>query len=146
MDSPAVRPEMATATATATAMEAAPAETGVPAGEGRVSAARVSLLVLYTPRLEECRRFYGDLGLAFAAERHGRGPEHYAAVLPDGMVLELYPARDGRLTGALRLGLAVDAEDMRPALAPGRHRFTDPDGRAVEITAVGRTGCGSAQG
>ncbi|MFZ3495705.1 glyoxalase/bleomycin resistance/dioxygenase family protein [Streptomyces sp. 5.8] len=142
MDSSAVRPDTATATAT----EAASAEPGVPAGEGRVSTARVSLLVLYTPRLEECRRFYAALGLAFTAERHGRGPEHYAAVLPDGMVLELYPARDDRLTGVLRLGLAVDAEVTRPPLAPGRHRFTDPDGRTVEITAAGRTGCRSAQG
>lgn len=127
---------------------ASSAEAGVPGGDGRTSTVRVSLLVLYTPRLEDCRRFYADLGLAFTAERHGRGPEHYAAVLPDGLVLELYPARDDRLTGALRLGLglAVDAEVTSPPLAPGRHRLVDPDGRTVEITAVGRTGCGSAQG
>lgn len=115
------------------------------------SPARLSLLVLYTPRLEDCRRFYADLGLGFTAERHGRGPDHYAAVLPDGMVLELYPAGDDRLTGALRLGLAVDAAGARPPLAPGRHRLVDPDGRTVEITAVeitaaGRTEGGSAQG
>lgn len=133
MDSPAARPSSST-------------DIGVPGGEGRASGARVSLLVLYTPRWEECRRFYADLGLAFTAERHGRGPEHYAAVLPDGMVLELYPARDDRLTGALRLGLAVDADVTRPPLTPGRHRFTDPDGRTVEITAVGRAESGSAQG
>ncbi|WP_327308214.1 glyoxalase/bleomycin resistance/dioxygenase family protein [Streptomyces sp. NBC_01298] len=121
----------------------------VPGRAGRASAVRVSLLVLYTPRLEECRRFYGDLGLAFTPERHGRGPEHYAAVLPDGMVIELYPARDDRLTGALRLGLAVPAFDgsaTRPRLAPGRQRLVDPDGRTVEITAVGPTEAGSAQG
>ncbi|MFI5763536.1 MULTISPECIES: VOC family protein [unclassified Streptomyces] len=120
------------------------------------STPRLSLLVLYTPQLEDCRRFYADLGLAFTAERHGRGPEHYAAVLPDGMVLELYPATDERLTGSLRLGLAVDAAAVRPPLAPGRHRLVDPDGRtvevsavevtAVEVTAVGRTEGGSAQG
>ncbi|MFF3213291.1 glyoxalase/bleomycin resistance/dioxygenase family protein [Streptomyces sp. NPDC002886] len=119
----------------------------VPGREGQASAVRVSLLVLYTTRWEECRRFYGDLGLAFTAERHGRGPEHYAAVLPDGMVIELYPARDDRLTGALRLGLAVPAFDgSAGGLAPGRHRLVDPDGRTVEVTAVGRTEAGSAQG
>ncbi|MFD5143503.1 glyoxalase/bleomycin resistance/dioxygenase family protein [Streptomyces sp. NPDC058401] len=100
------------------------------------STTRLSLLVLYTPRVEDCRRFYADLGLAFTAERHGRGPEHYAAVLPDGTVLELYPATGECLSGALRLGLAVDGAAVRPPLAPGRHRLVDPDGRTVEITAV----------
>ncbi|MET9853808.1 glyoxalase/bleomycin resistance/dioxygenase family protein [Streptomyces sp. NPDC006450] len=137
MDSPAARPAPST-------------EIGASGGDGRAPGAQVSLLVLYTARWEECRRFSADLGLTFTAERHRRGPEHYAAVLPDGMVLELYPARDDRLTGALRLGLAVDAEVTRPPLAPGRHRFVDPDGRTVEINAEGRTEwrteCGSAQG
>ncbi|KQV13652.1 hypothetical protein [Kitasatospora sp. Root107] len=96
---------------------------------------RMTLLVLYTPQLEECRRFYTSLGLAFTAERHGRGPEHYAAVLPDGTVLELYPARPGRRTHALRLGLAVPGDITDPPLGPGRHQLTDPDGRIVEILA-----------
>ncbi|MFJ7265113.1 hypothetical protein ACIQV3_00320 [Streptomyces sp. NPDC099050] len=52
--------------------------------------------MLYTPRVEECRRFYGSAA--------------------------------------------------RPRIAPGRHRLVDPDGRTVEITAVGRTESGSAQG
>lgn len=119
---------------------------GSPVEEGSAPTARVSLLVLYTARLEECRLFYAALGLDFTAERHGRGPEHYAAVLPDGLVLELYPARDGRLTGALRLGLVVDGAATRPRLGPGRHLFVDPDGRTVEVTAVGPTEGGSAQG
>jgi hypothetical protein len=62
------------------------------------SSIRATLLVLYSPRLEECRRFYGDLGLCFTAEQHGQGPRHYAAVLADGLVVELYPARPGRET------------------------------------------------
>ncbi|MER5961433.1 glyoxalase/bleomycin resistance/dioxygenase family protein [Streptomyces sp. NPDC002057] len=93
----------------------------------------VTLLVLYSPQLEECRRFYQGLGLDFAAERHGQGPEHYAAVLPNGMVFELYPARPGRQTDALRLGLAVDGSTATPQLTPGRHILTDPDGRTVEV-------------
>jgi catechol 2,3-dioxygenase-like lactoylglutathione lyase family enzyme len=40
------------------------------------SVTRVTLLVLYTPQLEECRDFYTRLGLAFAAEQHGHGPAH----------------------------------------------------------------------
>ncbi|MCP3818468.1 glyoxalase/bleomycin resistance/dioxygenase family protein [Streptomyces sp. A3M-1-3] len=80
------------------------------------SVIRVTLLVLYSPQLEECRRFYRGLGLSFTAERHGQGPE--------------------QRTGALRLGLAVNESTITPALAPGRHVLTDPDGRTVEVTAL----------
>ncbi|KRD06178.1 MULTISPECIES: hypothetical protein [unclassified Streptomyces] len=97
--------------------------------------ARVTLLVLYSPELEECRRFYEDLGLVFTAERHGQGPEHYAAVLADGAVFELYPSRAGRQTDVLRLGLAVDGRSATPPLTPGHHLLTDPDGRTVEAHA-----------
>jgi catechol 2,3-dioxygenase-like lactoylglutathione lyase family enzyme len=97
---------------------------------------RMTLLVLYTSRLEECRAFYAGLGLDFAAEQHGQGPRHYAAVLADGTVLELYPARPGRRTEALRLGLAVAAAAADPPFRPGRHQVTDPDGRVVEVLAV----------
>ncbi|MFM9594877.1 glyoxalase/bleomycin resistance/dioxygenase family protein [Streptomyces scabiei] len=95
--------------------------------------ARVTLLVLYSPLLEECRHFYQGLGLSFAAERHGQGPAHYAAVLGDGVVFELYPARPDRQTDALRLGLRVDGTKSTPPLPPGRHLLTDPDGRTVEV-------------
>ncbi|MFF9035938.1 glyoxalase/bleomycin resistance/dioxygenase family protein [Streptomyces sp. NPDC014892] len=98
--------------------------------------ARVTLLVLYSPQLEECRRFYQDLGLDFTAERHGQGPEHHAAVLGDGTVFELYPARPDRRTDALRLGLAVNGARATPPLARGRHLLTDPDGRTVEVHAT----------
>ena len=101
--------------------------------------ARVTLLVLYTTRLEDCLRFYRGLGLSFTAERHGGGPEHYAAVLAgDGVVIELYPAREGwagRGTEALRLGLAVEGAAATPVLAVGRHTFADPDGRTVVVDA-----------
>lgn len=100
------------------------------------STPRLSLLVLYTGRLEACREFYAGLGAVFAAERHGQGPAHWAAVLADGTVFELYPARPGRETGALRLGLTVEARAAVPPLAPGDHLLTDPDGRTVEVRAV----------
>ena len=94
---------------------------------------RVTLLVLYCERLEECRLFYANLGLDFAAEQHGQGPGHYAAVLSGGTVFELYPVRAGLEKSALRLGLAIDGSAATPPLASGRHRLTDPDGRVVEV-------------
>jgi catechol 2,3-dioxygenase-like lactoylglutathione lyase family enzyme len=99
------------------------------------NAIRTTLVVLYSPRLEECRRFYSDLGMNFTAEQHGQGPQHYAAVFIDGAVFELYPARSDRQTGALRLGLAIDGTTTSPTLTPGHHVLTDPDGRTVEIHA-----------
>ncbi len=99
------------------------------------TAARVMLLVLYTDRLEECREFYGALGVEFTPEQHGQGPRHYAAVLADGTVFEVYPATAERRTGSVRLGLQVDSATAEPPLEPGRHLMTDPDGRVVEIQA-----------
>lgn len=99
------------------------------------STPRLTLLVLYTPQLEACYRFYSDLGLAFTAEQHGQGPDHYATVLADGTVFELYPARSDRHTGSARLGLAIDGNAATPPLTPGRHVLTDPDGRTVEVHA-----------
>ncbi|MFF5212745.1 VOC family protein [Streptosporangium sp. NPDC000396] len=91
---------------------------------------RANLLVIYSSRIEDCRDFYGSLGLDFRAEQHGNGPRHYAAVLPDGLVVEIYPAAAAGATGALRLGFAVEG---LPGHAAGRHVLRDPDGRAVEV-------------
>lgn len=96
---------------------------------------RVTLLVLYTPQLEECRNFYARLGLAFTTEQHGHGPEHFAAVLADGTVFELYPSTPGRQTNTLRLGLAIEGNAASPPLDKGHHQVTDPDGRTVEVLA-----------
>jgi catechol 2,3-dioxygenase-like lactoylglutathione lyase family enzyme len=100
------------------------------------SSIRATLLVLYSSRLEECQGFYSDLGLRFATEQHGQGPRHYAATLTDGAVFEIYPARPGRETGILRLGLAIIGAAATPPLAPGRHLLTDPDGRTIDIQAT----------
>ena len=97
------------------------------------SSIRATLLVLYSPQLEECRDFYSDLGLCFAAEQRGQGPRHYAAVLADGTVFETYPARPGCETAILRLGLAITGASATPQLAPGHHLLTDPDGRTIAI-------------
>ncbi|MEU8194010.1 glyoxalase/bleomycin resistance/dioxygenase family protein [Microbispora amethystogenes] len=97
---------------------------------------RITLLVLYTGRMEECRAFYSALGIEFVQEQHGSGPQHYAAVLPDGTVFELYPATAKRRTGAVRLGFNLDGTTVTPPLEPGRHLLTDPDGRTVEVHAT----------
>ncbi|TYB47183.1 glyoxalase/bleomycin resistance/dioxygenase family protein [Nonomuraea sp. PA05] len=93
-------------------------------------ALRANLIVIYTGRVEECRAFYGSLGLDFRPEQHGDGPRHYAAVLDDGLVVELYPAAPDRRTGRLRLGFEVDGLQ---GLKAGSHVLEDPDGRAVEV-------------
>lgn len=99
----------------------------------QTSPARMTLLVIYSPAIEDCRRFYEELGLVLTKEQHGTGPEHYAAILAGGTVLEIYPASAKNQTGALRLGFAVDSGATRPALPPGRHLLRDPDGRTVEV-------------
>ncbi|MEY9858562.1 catechol 2,3-dioxygenase-like lactoylglutathione lyase family enzyme [Catenulispora sp. GAS73] len=99
------------------------------------SGTRVSLIVLYTERVQECVRFYQALGLDFTAERHGTGPEHFAAVLADGAVFEIYPPRDGHTTGPLWLGLTLAPSQSRALIASGTHILTDPDGRAVQVLA-----------
>ncbi|MEO3857818.1 glyoxalase/bleomycin resistance/dioxygenase family protein [Acrocarpospora sp. B8E8] len=91
-----------------------------------------NLIVIYTDRLDACHAFYTGLGLDFNREQHGRGPEHYAATLGP-IVLELYPTGTGQPTGRLRLGLTIPTT-FGPALPPGQHTLTDPDGRTVAVT------------
>lgn len=98
----------------------------------RLSAGAIaSLLVIYSEQLDVCRDFYAGIGLPLVREQHGAGPVHYSSELAGGLVLELYPGRPKRTTGRLRLGLTVTAG----VLSPGEHNFTDPDGRAVVVTA-----------
>jgi catechol 2,3-dioxygenase-like lactoylglutathione lyase family enzyme len=92
------------------------------------------LLVIYTEALEECLEFYTSIGLAFSCEKHGSGPVHYAAILPGGIVFELYPAAEARATGALRLGFTVESEAVYPRFLAGRHFREDPEGRKVVLT------------
>jgi catechol 2,3-dioxygenase-like lactoylglutathione lyase family enzyme len=98
---------------------------------------RVDLVVLYCSDLAACRDFYRGLGLVFERERHGGGPEHYAAALGGGIVLELYPAGSGAATGRIRLGLTVRRDDLPgPGLEPGGHVLRDPEGRAVDLQVL----------
>ncbi|MFJ3518408.1 MULTISPECIES: hypothetical protein [unclassified Streptomyces] len=95
----------------------------------------LELAVIYTTRLDACRDFYRGIGLVLVPERHGNGPEHYAAMLDDGGVLELYPATGRPETGYLRLGLTAPPNGAG-FLPPGRHTLTDPDGRTVVLTVA----------
>ncbi|QVQ50009.1 glyoxalase/bleomycin resistance/dioxygenase family protein [Spiractinospora alimapuensis] len=104
----------------------------------RRSGSSVRLLVVYTTRLEECHAFYSSLGLTFVPEKHGRGPRHYAAVLSDGCVMELYPATSPeRATGRMRLGLALDAPPSSALRPNDDGTYTDPDGRTVDVVNWG---------
>jgi len=98
---------------------------------------RVTLIVLYVNDIQACRFFYENLGLDFVVERHEEGPEHLAAVLADGGVLEIYPSGRRGPTGRLRVGLTVPhglLKDRR--LTVGTHLLRDPDNRTVEVTVV----------
>lgn len=107
----------------------------------------LSLVVVRVGDLGVSRRFYEQLGLEFAVEQHGRGPEHLAASLGN-VVFELYPLSSGASTAGLRLGIAVTdlelvAERCRPAVVDDRERdgrrvvvVQDPDGHKVELTQV----------
>jgi catechol 2,3-dioxygenase-like lactoylglutathione lyase family enzyme len=115
-----------------------------------MAAASLALLVLRVGDLERARRFYVALGMEFAAERHGDGPEHLSCSL-GGTVVELYPATAATPADpGTRLGFRVPSVDNAvAALAPegavvlsgpaespwGRRAVvSDPDGRRVEIT------------
>jgi len=110
---------------------------------------RLSLVVLRAADLERARRFYEALGATFAVERHGAGPEHFAAQLGDA-VLEIYPASEDRPPEAVRLGFRVPSIDAAleqfrilnaeivtpPRESPWGRRAVvrDPDGRMFELT------------
>lgn len=106
---------------------------------------KLNLLVLRTTRLEEMRTFYSSLGARFESERHGSGPDHYAAKLGDDFVLELYPCVDGAMSDpGLRLGLSVDdisetLSSIAQSVTPRQTKWglralvRDPDGRTIEL-------------
>ncbi|MGW6984738.1 hypothetical protein ACWGE1_35680 [Streptomyces sp. NPDC054932] len=98
----------------------------------------LELAVIYTNRLDACRDFYRGIGLDLVPEQHGNGPEHYAATLAGGGVLELYEATGRPETGYLRLGL-TGPPNGAGFLPPGRHTLSDPDGRTVVLTVAETT-------
>lgn len=120
----------------------------------------INLIVIYADDIAVTERFYATLGLEFATERHGRGPEHRAAQL-GAVVFEIYPASEhSPATHSLRLGFKVAnlEQQLDALLAAGgqivklpersalglRAVVRDPEGRKVELTetcnASGRCG------
>jgi hypothetical protein len=111
----------------------------------------LNLVVVYSRDLESARDFYRCLGMTFKLERHGSGPEHYAAEL-GAAVFEIYPCRGESPVPATRLGFRVSSLDhvldslrrknvkvhSGPRDSPwGRRAIVeDPDGNKVELTQI----------
>ena len=104
-------------------------------------------LALKTPHLEPMRAFYQAIGIAFAEEKHGNGPVHYAGKVGD-TVVEIYPLPQGTPDATTRLGFSVPSltavvaalrglglilTDLEPFRWGLRAVVRDPDGRAVEL-------------
>ena len=111
----------------------------------------LSLLVLRVTSLDGAATVYSALGITFDRHRHGAGPEHLAATLDNGAVLELYPRRnDADSTSHTRLGFAVPDTDAAFAAltatsataatltadSPWGRRavIKDPDGHTIGLT------------
>ena len=110
---------------------------------------QLQLVVIYSPNPETICAFYERLGMRFARERHGRGPEHFAAQLGE-LVFEIYPLpADDSPANSVRLGFAVAALDKlletlldaggklitEPLDSPWGRRavMADPEGRRLEL-------------
>jgi len=109
----------------------------------------LNLVVVYANDVAAAMQFYGCLGLKFQPEQHGNGPRHFAATV-GGAVLEIYPSRNGREHGTVRLGFHVLSVEQivnelrtrgnkilsEPRESPWGRRAVveDPDGNRVELT------------
>jgi predicted enzyme related to lactoylglutathione lyase len=108
----------------------------------------LNLVVLRSADLDRARRFYELLGVKFAREKHGSGPEHLACCL-GGVVLELYPDTSTSGDSRVRIGFDVPSvqDAFRAILESGgtvvtplkespwgiRAVVADPDGHRVEL-------------
>jgi catechol 2,3-dioxygenase-like lactoylglutathione lyase family enzyme len=54
----------------------------------------MTVLVIYTDKVEETLEFFQGMGLVFVEEKHGDGPTHYASQNGDN-VFEIYPTAIG---------------------------------------------------
>ncbi len=108
------------------------------------------LSVVYTSNLESMLNFYKGIGMAFAEEKHGNGPRHYASELGSS-VFEIYPASDLKIPeaksfGSTMLGFKVESiEKIIADLQKQDNKYSglekkdgtliikDPDGRIVYL-------------
>ena len=86
----------------------------------------LNLLVLRCRDIEVTRQFYEQLlGINFTLEQHGQGLPHYASILGNGLVWELYPTQES--PDKTRLGFKLKGNYVS-------YVVKDPDGRSVEIS------------
>lgn len=111
---------------------------------------RLDATVLRVSDLERSRCFYSALGLKFSEERHGNGPAHFAAELPNAL-LELYPATSPsaqRNRLVLRVPSLDGVTERVTEHVPhgcwltkrGTMVLHDPDGNEVELVGDERIG------
>ena len=110
---------------------------------------KLNLMVIYVADLEASKRFYESIGLRFAKERHGSGPEHYSADL-EGVIIELYPLSPrANQKNQSRVGFSVQNVDdvVAGCQSSGGRLITavkdspwgrravveDPDGHKIEL-------------
>lgn len=96
-------------------------------------APRLSTLVLYVADVEASAEWYRSaLGITWAPEQHGEGPEHVSARLGD-VLLELYPRGDR--AGSVRIELEVPDlfGDADLAADPFPRRMEDLDGNVIVV-------------
>jgi lactoylglutathione lyase len=112
---------------------------------------RLSLVVLRSKDIHVSAKFYYVLGLHLELEKHGDGPEHYAAILGPS-VLEIYPDSFGESTKRTRIGFDVASIDrvlselgasgilpknISHVAGPKKSIvLPDPDGHQVHLTEV----------
>jgi len=114
-------------------------------------AVRLDLVVIYAGDLQQTKQIYEVIGLEFTREKHGAGPEHFAATL-DGVVLEVYPRKiHSDLKQIVRLGFRVPSVDVvlerlaalkveivtHPHDTPWGRRAAvrDPDGYTIDLSS-----------
>jgi lactoylglutathione lyase len=108
----------------------------------------LSLIVIRSRDISRSMQFYQCLGLEFTTEKHGNGPEHFAAEI-SGLVFEIYPQPEGQFGRSIRLGFRVPSiqnvierleatgfiisDSTRAASLENHCVLTDPDGHRVEL-------------
>lgn len=107
----------------------------------------ISLLVIRSKDIHGSAAFYEQLGFSFTREKHGSGPEHYAAKI-GMMVFEIYPLGDKPPTIGARLGFLIEdldevvagLDELAVVRQPQEGDFgysavvRDPDEHMIELT------------